>query len=209
MTNPCKACLNDVSTVCCNCVWYLFHTAYITNIKMKSIISCLLFLCLFLVMRKYGSYPTCVYTSYASRPYYAPSKKSHWVPPRRTKGYEPTHHKKPFYPKPSKKDTLGTEWRAILVYFDEFVQIAILFLLSILEVVETFYSTSETVAFVLNWTLNYRVFLIASVGFDSNEGGIIYLLSKLFVKFLHNNFGPWPTHVNLVLMTCIRSLSRQ
>ena len=50
-----------------------------------------------------------------------------------------------------------------------------------LEVVETFYSTSETVDSVLNWTLNYRVFLIASVGFDSNEGSIIYLLSK----FLH------------------------
>ena len=159
MTNPCKACLNDVSTVCCNCVWYLFNTAYITNIKrMKSIISCLLFLCLFLVMRKYGSYPTCVYTSYASRPYYAPSKKSHWLPPRRTKGYEPTHHKKPFYPKPSKKGYSG-DWMEGNISVFWWICLDSYFVSTFeWEVVETFYSTSETVAFVPNWMLNYKVF---------------------------------------------------
>ena len=103
------------------------------------------------------------------------------VPPRRTKGYEPTHHKKPFYPKPSKKGYSGYWmegnisvfwWICLDSYFVSTFE---------WEVVETFYSTSETVAFVLIWTLNYRVFLIASVGFDSNEGSIIYLLSK----FLH------------------------
>ena len=113
MTNPCKACLNDVSTVCCNCVWYLFHTAYITNIKMKSIISCLLFLCLFLVMRKYGSYPTRVYTSYASRPYYAPSKKWHWSPLVQQKDTNPHITRSHSIRNRRRKDTLGTEWRAI------------------------------------------------------------------------------------------------
>ena len=52
-------------------------------------------------------------------------------------------------------------------------------------------------ALVLNWTLNYRVFLIASVGFDSNEGSIIYLLSK-FLHIISLRDQP----IKLVLMTC-------
>ena len=117
------------------------------------------------ILRWRASSPVCYFSSWGNMEviqpvsilptlYYAPSKKSHWLPPRRTKGYEPTHHKKLFYPKPSKKGYSGYWmegnisvfwWICLDSYFEW-------------EVVETFYSTSETVAFVPNWTLNYKVF---------------------------------------------------